>query len=75
MLITILLFHSDKPGFAFAICWLAFYMIASLRYSAFRCPRCGHGFFARYLFGYDLRAKKCLHCDLPKNEGEETPAP
>ena len=34
MLITILLFHSDKPGFAFAICWLAFYSLPLYGYSA-----------------------------------------
>ena len=79
ILVAILLFgdkpHYDKPVGAIAICcWMAFFVFASMRFSGFRCPRCGNKFFIqrRLMFSsYSMFATKCVHCDLPKYAGGE----
>jgi hypothetical protein len=54
---------------------MAFGVFASMRFSGFRCPRCGDKFFIRRRFAmfsnYRMFAQKCVHCDLPKYAGEE----
>ena len=73
--VTMQLFHSDRFLLPFAICWMAFSAFAFIRFSAFRCPRCGNKFFMRrrFAFFYDYRmfAQKCVNCDLPKYSGGE----
>ena len=81
MLVTSLLFgdrpHTDTPGgvFGFYFCWMAFCAFAWIRFSNFRCPRCGNKFFIRRRFAffsdYSMFAQKCVHCDLPKYSGGE----
>ncbi len=45
--------------------WMVGFVIAALRLSLFRCPRCHHRFFCTWWLGNPL-AQKCLHCGLPK---------
>ena len=72
ILVSMLLFNSDRPALVFAYCWMAFFFVASRRASRFPCPRCGKMFFLYSGFSsYSMFAKKCVHCDLPKYAGEE----
>jgi len=74
-LVSLLLFDSDKPAVAFLFCWMAFFVVASQRFSRFRCPRCGDRFFLHSgSSSYSMFAKKCVHCGLPKYAGEEPPS-
>ena len=73
--VTMQLFHSDRFILPFAICWMAFSAFAFIRFSAFRCPRCGNKFFMRrrfaFFYDYSMFAQKCVNCDLPKYSGGE----
>ncbi|MGD0625569.1 MAG: hypothetical protein ABSB32_12705 [Thermodesulfobacteriota bacterium] len=53
--------------------WLVAFVIAGLRLEFFRCPRCHRHFFCARWY-YNLFARRCVHCGLPKwsdtdNEG------
>src|ERR1017187_8399617 len=61
----IALLHSDLPFYFVGGAYMLAFVIASLRLSFFRCPRCGHPFFTTWWRGNPL-AQKCLHCRLPK---------
>jgi hypothetical protein len=72
--VTLLLFadgpHTYSPEGVFGFCWMALCAVAWIRFSNFRCPRCGNKFFIRRRFAffsdYSMFAHKCMHCDLPK---------
>jgi hypothetical protein len=58
------LFHSDKPGFVFAILWMLYFGVAGFRYNVFPCPRCGKWFFGTWFY-HNSFARRCVHCKLP----------
>ena len=46
-LLTIRAFKTTTPAFLAAFSWMAFYVVAGIRFQAFKCPRCGRRFFAK----------------------------
>jgi Zn ribbon nucleic-acid-binding protein len=62
--------QSDKPVIVFAIAWMFFFAVASSRFYAFACPRCGNRFFTRWWY-HNSFARKCVHCKLPKYSTKE----
>lgn len=56
---------SDHPVYIIAGTWMLGFLIAGLRFSHWRCPRCGNWFFAKWWFVNQF-ARKCVHCQLPK---------
>jgi predicted RNA-binding Zn-ribbon protein involved in translation (DUF1610 family) len=64
-----------KPDYFFytiASCWMAAFVVASVRVALFSCPRCGKSFFAKWWYRNPF-AKKCVHCGLPKWANLEMP--
>jgi hypothetical protein len=45
--------------------WLIAFVTTALRLELFRCPRCHHRFFCARWY-YNLLARRCVHCGLPK---------
>ena len=41
------------------------FIVASLRLTLFRCPRC-HEWFFTTLMSHNPFARRCVHCKLPK---------
>jgi hypothetical protein len=74
VLLTHNFLQSDKAAFAFAIAWILFAMVASLRHSMFPCPRCGKWFFSTWLY-HNGFARRCVHCKLPIYSAKETAGP
>ena len=66
--VSLRLFHTFVPGFAFAIAWIASFLVAGLRVSMWRCPRCGKWFSATWWYNLGFLAKRCVHCGLRKYE-------
>jgi len=64
-LVGVRLFHTDWPFSIAAISWMIFFVLAGIRYESFRCPRCHKWFFVKW-WCYDIFARRCLHCGLPK---------
>jgi hypothetical protein len=46
--------------------WGMGFLVASLRLSYFRCPRCHKWFFLRPFIIHNPFAQRCVHCRLPK---------
>jgi hypothetical protein len=67
--VSLLLFkllHNTSPGFAFALAWMAGWMVTGIRLNTWRCPRCGKWFAAKWWYNKGFFARKCVHCGLPK---------
>jgi predicted membrane channel-forming protein YqfA (hemolysin III family) len=54
------------PSFVFAVIWIVMLLVVGNRLSAWRCPRCGQWFAAKWWYNKGLFARKCVHCGLPK---------
>jgi len=67
-ILTMHLLHTETPFYIVAISWMAFYAIASFRWLALKCPRCGKPFFFRWWPPPNnfVFVRRCLHCGLPK---------
>jgi hypothetical protein len=63
--LTVRVFHTTTPAFVAGFTWMAFYAVSGLRFQAFKCPRCGKWFFAKWWY-HNMFAQKCLHCGLRK---------
>ena len=48
------------------------FVVASIHHVLFRCSRCGHFFFLRFLYRNPI-ARRCLHCGLPKWAKNDSP--
>ena len=64
-LVTMRVFGSTTPAFVAAFTWMAFYVIAGIRFQRFKCPRCGKWFFAKWWY-HNMFARRCVHCGLTK---------
>ena len=63
--VTTWLFKSTTPVFVAAFSWMAFYLVAGIRFQRFKCPRCGKWLFAKWWY-HNMFARRCVHCALPK---------
>ena len=61
----VLVFKSSTPAFVAACCWMAFYLVAGIRFQTFKCPRCGKWFFAKWWY-HNVFAGRCVQCGLRK---------
>jgi len=59
-------FHNFSFAYAFAFAWAAAFLVTGVRLSAWRCPRCGKWFAAKWWYNKGFLARKCVHCGLPK---------
>jgi hypothetical protein len=57
--------NSPTPAFVALFSWMAFYVVAGIRFQVFKCPRCGKCFFLKWWF-HNIFAGRCVHCGLPK---------
>jgi hypothetical protein len=64
-LVTIRLFHTTTPAFIAASSWMMFHVVASMRFTSVRCPRCHKWFFRKWWY-HNGFARRCVHCGLPK---------
>jgi hypothetical protein len=64
--ISVKLFHTLTPGFAFAFFWMGLFMFTGFRANSFRCPRCGKWFSAIWWYNLGFLARRCVHCGLQK---------
>jgi hypothetical protein len=49
------------------VAWFLMYPVAAIRFSLWRCPRCGNPFYQKWWYHNDL-ARKCVHCGLARKE-------
>lgn len=60
------LLGSLVPGFVVAGAFMVTFMVLGIKLQAWRCPRCGKRFSAKWWYNKGLMARKCVHCGLPK---------
>jgi len=59
------LLHSGVPFYILGGGWMLAFIVASLRLTLFKCPRC-HEWFFTTLMSHNPFARRCVHCKLPK---------
>ena len=47
--------------------WFVLYPVAAIRFSLWRCPRCGNPFYQKWWY-HNGFARKCVHCGLARKE-------
>jgi hypothetical protein len=58
--------NSEILGAVILSAWFVFFIVSSIRYQLFRCPRCGEWFSGTWWYNLSYFARKCVHCGLPK---------
>ena len=59
------MFHTDAIFTVFALSWLGFIAVSSVRLNCWPCPRCSKWFAGTWLYRIPF-ARRCVHCGLPK---------
>jgi hypothetical protein len=58
------LLDSVAPLYILAVGQILAFIVASLRLTHFKCPRCHEWFFTNLI--HNPFARRCVHCNLPK---------
>ncbi len=64
--ISAALWDNYSVGHAALAGWMLFFVICTVRYNLWSCPRCKKTFAGGALYNLSWAARRCVHCGLPK---------
>lgn len=59
------MFGSEELILPVVFAWMVFFLIAGLRMTFWKCPKCGNSFFFKFS-EINIFPQKCVHCGLKK---------